>query len=333
MEFPFSINTILSQKITKVGNSLIPEGYSGDRRSMRDCASKISDILDEMGRSSALAQGLKNAITSGERLRNSEHTVYLLIDTEGKSGQDSVVGLLKVGRKKLFVFDAAGAHHEMQPLCVLDFYVHESKQRMGCGKALYEHMLREEKTLPQYLAIDRPSEKFLGFLYKHYGLEKILPQANNFVVFEEFFIENPDKVDNSHPFLQSRLLNTLSEESQSKSTAARTGQTEEQCNGLQQLYGRYAAHRPPSTIGKILQNGGTQQQQHNGGTFHSAFDLAHEPPLIPSDDHTVQEMCKSPKAFVMELTAEVNSPPASCHLRHSTSPIKHDLKFSHTPLW
>jgi hypothetical protein len=41
------------------------------------------------------------------------------------------------------------------------------------------------------LAIDRPSEKFLGFLYKHYGLEKILPQANNFVVFEGFFINNP----------------------------------------------------------------------------------------------------------------------------------------------
>jgi hypothetical protein len=32
-------------------------------------------------------------------------------------------------------------HHEVQPLCVLDFYVHESKQRMGCGRALYERML------------------------------------------------------------------------------------------------------------------------------------------------------------------------------------------------
>ena len=51
------------------------------------------------------------------------------------------MGLLKVGRKKLYVFDATGSHHEMQPLCVLDFYVHESKQRMGCGKTLYEYML------------------------------------------------------------------------------------------------------------------------------------------------------------------------------------------------
>jgi alpha-tubulin N-acetyltransferase 1 len=50
----------------------------------RDCASKISDILDEMGRLSAVAQELRHAITSGERLRKSEHVVYLLIDSENK---------------------------------------------------------------------------------------------------------------------------------------------------------------------------------------------------------------------------------------------------------
>jgi len=50
----------------------------------RDYTSKISDILDEMGRASAVAQGLQKAITSGERLRNSEHTIYLLTDPEGK---------------------------------------------------------------------------------------------------------------------------------------------------------------------------------------------------------------------------------------------------------
>jgi alpha-tubulin N-acetyltransferase 1 len=50
----------------------------------RDHASKISDILDEMGRASAVAQELQKAITSAERLRNSEHTVYLLTDPEGK---------------------------------------------------------------------------------------------------------------------------------------------------------------------------------------------------------------------------------------------------------
>ena len=32
--------------------------------------------------------------------------------------------------------------HEVSPLCVLDFYVHESKQRCGYGKALFEAMLK-----------------------------------------------------------------------------------------------------------------------------------------------------------------------------------------------
>jgi len=50
----------------------------------RDYASKISENLDEMGRTSAAAQGLQKAITSGEHLRNSEHTIYLLTDPEGK---------------------------------------------------------------------------------------------------------------------------------------------------------------------------------------------------------------------------------------------------------
>ena len=32
--------------------------------------------------------------------------------------------------------------HEVEPLCVLDFYVHESRQRSGCGKKLFEEMLK-----------------------------------------------------------------------------------------------------------------------------------------------------------------------------------------------
>ncbi|KAJ9581489.1 hypothetical protein L9F63_023336, partial [Diploptera punctata] len=181
-------------------------------------------------------------------------------------GQGTVVGLLKVGRKKLYVFDATGAHHEMQPLCVLDFYVHESKQRMGCGKTLYEYMLSEENTLPQHLAIDRPSEKFLGFLYKHYGLHKILPQTNNFVVFEGFFIAHPDlKKEGRGNILQSPSLNRFSADVPKNSIATRDNEVEESHTYMQPtLYGRYAAHKPPSTIGKILQNSGSHHSQQNG---------------------------------------------------------------------
>lgn len=46
-----------------------------------------------------------------------------------------------MGWKKLYVFDATGMHHAKMSLCVLDFYVHESRQRKGYGKILFEHML------------------------------------------------------------------------------------------------------------------------------------------------------------------------------------------------
>ena len=52
-----------------------------------------------------------------------------------------MVGLLKTGSKTLFMFDENGLHYQIKPRCILDFYIHESKQRMGLGNQLYEHML------------------------------------------------------------------------------------------------------------------------------------------------------------------------------------------------
>ena len=57
------------------------------------------------------------------------------------SNSGSVIGILKVGAKHLYVYDSHGQVHERTPLCVLDFYVHESKQRLGYGKRLFDTML------------------------------------------------------------------------------------------------------------------------------------------------------------------------------------------------
>jgi len=43
-------------------------------------------------------------------------------------------GFLKIGTKKLFIWSESGSVEEMMPLCVLDFYVHESIQRLGLGR-------------------------------------------------------------------------------------------------------------------------------------------------------------------------------------------------------
>ncbi len=57
------------------------------------------------------------------------------------SNLGSVIGFLKVGVKRLYVHDSHGQVHERTPVCVLDFYVHESKQRSGYGKKLFDVML------------------------------------------------------------------------------------------------------------------------------------------------------------------------------------------------
>lgn len=44
---------------------------------------KVSDILDEVGKASAKAQGLQKSITSADRMRQFEQIVYFLVDENG----------------------------------------------------------------------------------------------------------------------------------------------------------------------------------------------------------------------------------------------------------
>lgn len=46
------------------------------------------------------------------------------------------------------------------------------------------------------MAIDRPSDKFLGFLKKYYSLSSPVKQMNNYVVFDGFF---PDRLNKEQP--------------------------------------------------------------------------------------------------------------------------------------
>ncbi|XP_063245221.1 alpha-tubulin N-acetyltransferase-like [Bacillus rossius redtenbacheri] len=254
MEFPFEVNTLFPSNIVKVGRDLLPECFTGTRRDREDAVIKISNVLDEIGQKSAYAQDLNVAITSAERLRNSNQIVYILTDPDGAEGKGTIVGMLKVGRKNLFLFDETGKNYEMQALCILDFYIHESKQRMGYGLVMYEHMLREENISPQHLAIDRPSLKLLKFLQKHYGLEKILPQSNNFVVFDGFFTDRPDSPNQADSQSYTQMLGAGV--GQSRCSVGRINilsMDHDKDERQQQTTGRYAAYKPPSTMGKILQ--------------------------------------------------------------------------------
>jgi len=140
---------------------------------------RIREVFVQNNRLVSLS-GLKNC--KFLRVLLASNNVYLLV------AERTVLGLLKTGPKKLFV--AKGMNDglvEINPQCVLDFYVVEGKQRAGLGRTLFDAMLMREGLVPEKLAYDRPSPKLLGFLRKHFGLSRYTPQANNFVVFDAYF--------------------------------------------------------------------------------------------------------------------------------------------------
>ncbi|XP_030596577.1 alpha-tubulin N-acetyltransferase 1 isoform X5 [Archocentrus centrarchus] len=185
MEFPFDINQLFSERISVMDQTLIAGRKSAGRP---DLQAHIATVIDELGRASAKAQQLTAPITSASKLQSQRHQLYLLKDGESSGGRGVVVGFLKVGYKKLFLLDRQGVHIEAEPLCVLDFYIAENLQRNGYGLELFDFMLQHKNLEPVLMAYDRPSPKLLSFLAKHYCLTQSVPQVNNFVVFEGFFL-------------------------------------------------------------------------------------------------------------------------------------------------
>ncbi|XP_050435795.1 alpha-tubulin N-acetyltransferase 1-like isoform X2 [Adelges cooleyi] len=183
MEFQqFDLRKIAHEQIVKIDNKLLPVGQQDDP----ELQAAISKILDDVGLASGIAQDLKMPITSAEKLRRSDHTLYLMTEITSE-GHLVVVGLLKMGWKKLYLFDRKGKRTEAMVYCLLDFYIHETRQRHGYGITLLNHMLRENRVQAKQLAIDQPTNKLLQFMWKHFGLSKLVNQGNNFVIFEEFF--------------------------------------------------------------------------------------------------------------------------------------------------
>ncbi|CAK6978927.1 alpha-tubulin N-acetyltransferase 1 isoform X3 [Scomber scombrus] len=185
MEFPFNINQLFTERVTVLDHALVAGRESTGRP---DLQANIATVIDELGRASAKAQQLTAPITSVSKLQSQRHQVYLLKDGESNGGRGVVVGFLKVGYKKLFLLDRQGVHIEAEPLCVLDFYIAENVQRHGYGLELFDFMLQHKDSEPVLMAYDRPSPKFLSFLAKKYCLTQSVPQVNNFVVFEAFFL-------------------------------------------------------------------------------------------------------------------------------------------------
>ncbi|XP_068780017.1 alpha-tubulin N-acetyltransferase 1 isoform X9 [Struthio camelus] len=136
MEFPFDVAAVLGERVTVVDQHLRPAGRRGPAHRGELQQQQLRIVIDELGKASAKAQGLPAPVTSAARMEANRHVLYILRDAEGRgAAKGAVVGFLKVGYKKLFLLDRGGTHNEAEPLCVLDFYVHESLQRHGYERA------------------------------------------------------------------------------------------------------------------------------------------------------------------------------------------------------
>ncbi|KAE8751821.1 hypothetical protein FOCC_FOCC001670 [Frankliniella occidentalis] len=297
MEFNFSINALFKEKIVKVKNNLLPENYSSDRRGDGDVVSKVADVLDKMGVVSAKAQNLPVAITSASKLRNTDHVVYVMTDPDGNKGHGTVVGILKVGSKKLFIYNMTGVQWEMEPLCVLDFYVHESKQRTGCGRLLFDYMLQDQRISPNHLALDQPSESFLSFMCKHYGLDSIIPQMNSFVVYDCFFDGRSDKGrgSSSHGSTGSKTRTTV----QSVKAYSRSHEPSTPS------YGRHSAKKAGSVMAEYMQDPSLMSRN---GNRHSS---------LPTNQSPVKT-----SAYKIQTAEEVNGLDSQAQMRPTSLPEK-----------
>lgn len=205
---------------------------------------QLRKVIDALGEMSAKAQNLGAVITTaGKFLAQSDNKIYFKVIGR------RVVGFLKTGYRNLFYTNPIGRIQEIRPLCVLDFYIHESVQRHGYGKELFECMLLEEGILPSKLAIDRPSPKLISFMRKHYQLSGYVPQNNNFVVYNEYFETPASRVrEQKQEYMSQRTERPVSR--QTGSAAMRGLLTPEKTEGYQtssSMYGVQSSRSPDQT--------------------------------------------------------------------------------------
>ncbi|CAI6365413.1 unnamed protein product [Macrosiphum euphorbiae] len=242
MQFKFDSNNHVGQ-VLKIDNTLTADGYENNH----ELRNNLRLIIDEIGKSSAIAQHLEFPITSAQKLLNSDHVIYMMTE-QNTPANFAVIGFLKMGWKKLFIYNKHNTCSETLVYCMLDFYIYESKQRQGYGKRLIEYMLEDVKLHARHLVIDKPTTNLLQFMLKNFQLSKLVNQGNNFGIYEDFF----DEFDENHDYTGNRT------------------------SGYNRppTFGRHGAHKHHDSMGEILQNTGPSSSvmdNHNNDFVHNQF--------------------------------------------------------------
>lgn len=155
----------------------------------------IKSLINKLGIASSRAQGLSHTITTFSSFASTDCKLYILVSEDGRSA----LGFIKVGVRNLFLWDRKGMQHERKTLCLLDFFTSPNCQRKGYGRKMIDFMLLDQHKAMKDIPIDRPSSLCLAFMKKHFGLKDYVSQANNYVVFDQYW-----ESSNSAPLISSR---------------------------------------------------------------------------------------------------------------------------------
>ena len=66
-----------------------------------------------------------------------------------------------MGFKQIFIYVEVGTPKEINPFCVLYFYIYEKYKRKGYGKIMFSEMMKKEEVEVRKTGFDRPSVKFI----------------------------------------------------------------------------------------------------------------------------------------------------------------------------
>ncbi|KAF9331111.1 Alpha-tubulin N-acetyltransferase 1 [Podila minutissima] len=198
---------------------------------------RLGAIVDALGEASAKAQELPTSITQRQRLaKNPTQRVYIL-RTGLDSGEDQWLDQLRIGSPlmkeaiKKSLLDRNGPsqepseedHDNIQEIAPMI----QTKSRSEEKGVYVAGMLKiGEKKLfivvedvePNQIAYDRPSPKLYQFLSKHFGLDRHLPQPNQFAIFEGYMLQDcgePIMVDDQ-PYSSTSYSSSSSRSSPSK---------------------------------------------------------------------------------------------------------------------
>ena len=180
MDFSFNIETVL--RCDQNGMLII---NSSHKKFMKfDYYYYLEMVINSIGSLSSVQRRLKSPITNADLFFGKQNETLII-----KAKGNTVFGFIRVGYKDIYINTLNDVLENINLLCVFDFFVHFTCQRMGYGRELFDKGLELFKVEPSMMAYDKPSQAMNNFMYKHYSLKNPIEQSNHMFIYYQLLLK------------------------------------------------------------------------------------------------------------------------------------------------